>query len=271
MKRVAILPIVLVLTVSAALLVSSHHARPAAAAPAWGGNCLACHDQPYSGTLTLYNHDYIGDPDESLTGAPDRGPAPVYRVWPGQSRFLRVQLAGLSNNDRYAVELTRLRFAGVEQGGFLDYTPDCNWPGWGDTAQYFTEPYVTYKWGSDPTDFGFEIFVTPYANIDFYNLLFAVAGKYNGTTDLYYDQAHFYLEVATPLAGDCNCDCRVDFSDIEYFVNALSGEQAWIDYYRSRMGEPPPCPYTNCDVNGTPPVGFDDIVALIEALGTGCK
>ena len=37
------------------------------AEPAWGGNCLACHDQLQPGTLLVFGEDTLADPNESVT------------------------------------------------------------------------------------------------------------------------------------------------------------------------------------------------------------
>ncbi len=70
--------------------------------------------------------------------------------------------------------------------------------------------------------------------------------------------------------GDSDCDGDVDFDDIDFFVAALSGEQAWIDLHIAVFGQPPTCPYSNNDVNGVDGVNFDDIDAFVAAIGTIC-
>lgn len=66
-----------------------------------------------------------------------------------------------------------------------------------------------------------------------------------------------YLGVAP--TGDLNCDGRVDFDDIDYFVQALYGIEAW--------------PYDNCvwlnaDCDGDGQVTFDDIDPFVALLGS---
>ncbi|MBK9127577.1 MAG: hypothetical protein IPM13_07220 [Phycisphaerales bacterium] len=70
--------------------------------------------------------------------------------------------------------------------------------------------------------------------------------------------------------GDCDCDGDVDFDDIDFFVAALGGEQAWADFYASVYGGQPPCSYENCDVDGVGGVTFDDIDPFVARIGLGC-
>ncbi len=70
--------------------------------------------------------------------------------------------------------------------------------------------------------------------------------------------------------GDVNCDGAVTFDDIDFFVAALSGEQAWIDLYVAVYGGAPTCPYGNADCNGDSGVTFDDIDAFVALIGTSC-
>ncbi|MEW6251135.1 MAG: hypothetical protein AB1716_10845 [Planctomycetota bacterium] len=67
--------------------------------------------------------------------------------------------------------------------------------------------------------------------------------------------------------GDCNCDGRVDFGDINPFVQALSDLPGWQQQY-------PNCPLGNPDVNGDGRIDFGDInpfVALLSAGGGPCQ
>ncbi|MEW6251805.1 MAG: hypothetical protein AB1716_14260 [Planctomycetota bacterium] len=64
---------------------------------------------------------------------------------------------------------------------------------------------------------------------------------------------------ATIRAGDVNCDGRVDFGDINYFVLMLSRGDQW----RLRV---PVCPYFNGDTNGDGAVNFGDINGFVAAL-----
>ena len=69
--------------------------------------------------------------------------------------------------------------------------------------------------------------------------------------------------------ADCNCDGTVDFDDIDYFVAALSGDEAgWASFYASHHGGAlPSCPYGNNDVNRDGSVDFDDIDPFVVRIG----
>jgi len=58
--------------------------------------------------------------------------------------------------------------------------------------------------------------------------------------------------------GDMNCDGEVTFADIDRFVQALAGEEAWTD---------PTCPWLNGDCNGDGDVTFADIDAFVALIG----
>ncbi len=57
--------------------------HPASAEPAFGGNCLSCHSASQTNALYIIAEDATADPDESGTGAPDRGTLPVFQVFRG--------------------------------------------------------------------------------------------------------------------------------------------------------------------------------------------
>jgi len=59
-----------------------------------------------------------------------------------------------------------------------------------------------------------------------------------------------------------DCDGDIDFNDINYFVQALSGEAAW-PY--------PDCPWLNGDCDGDETVTFDDISPFVALIGTTCR
>jgi hypothetical protein len=71
--------------------------------------------------------------------------------------------------------------------------------------------------------------------------------------------------------GDSNCSGgSPDFSDIEYFVAALSGDASWTARYQAHHGGAlPPCPYAVNDLNGGG-VEFTDIEPFIQHLGQQC-
>lgn len=70
--------------------------------------------------------------------------------------------------------------------------------------------------------------------------------------------------------GDSDCDGDIDFDDIDFFVAALSGEQAWIDLHIATFGQAPTCPYSNNDVDGIGGVTFDDIDPFVAVIGSSC-
>jgi hypothetical protein len=61
--------------------------------------------------------------------------------------------------------------------------------------------------------------------------------------------------------GDTNCDGMVTFADIDYFVEALAGEEYWTHW---------PCPWLNADCNGDHMVTFADIDPFVSLIGTIC-
>jgi hypothetical protein len=71
--------------------------------------------------------------------------------------------------------------------------------------------------------------------------------------------------------GDADCSGGApDFSDIQYFVAALSGEASWLSYYAAQHGgSPAPCPYLVNDFNGGG-VEFTDINPFVSHLGAPC-
>lgn len=69
----------------------------------------------------------------------------------------------------------------------------------------------------------------------------------------------------TLCAGDMNCDGAVNMSDIDPFVAALRGPDAWsIDATYSG------CPWLNGDCNADSNVTFADIDAFVARLGSAC-
>ncbi len=246
----------LILTVMVITLLASAATQ---AEPAWGKNCLSCHSDLWQDRVWVFGEDTFADPDESGTGAPDRGTLPVFQVTRGQTKLLQVSVADLSLDDTYAVQLKRLRFPGVETGGELVYQADCEWPEWGENTPYYTEPIIAHRWGEGPTTFAYEIGADQAAESDYYDLIFAVAGKAAVDGSLFYARAHFYLQVSG-LTGDMDCNGVVDFDDISPFVLALSGEGNYQTEY-------PDCNWYNADCDGNGVVDFDDIDAFIGLLG----
>jgi hypothetical protein len=212
------------LVLPVAVLVAIGAAQTSQAEPAWGGNCLSCHDQWERGSLVVISEDRLADPDESATGAPDRGTLQVFRATPGQLKTLYAEVVGLDAIDTYAVELTRLRHPGVENGGILSYQADCNWAEWGEQAKYYTDPFISFQWGSGPTIFVFYIEVAAHTPVDYYDLVFALAGKHGSDSDLFYDEQHFYLRVHAP--GDLNDDGAVNMNDYVLYAECMAGPGA---------------------------------------------
>jgi hypothetical protein len=234
----------------------------AAFEPAWGGNCLSCHDLWQTNVIEVFGHDAIADPDESATGAPDRGPLKVFRTYRGMVTSLTAQVQALVSADTYAVELKRLRFPGVVTGGPLTYGADCDWPEWGETPSYYTQPEIAYRWPTGPGAFTFEIEVGADAAYDYYDLVFAVAGQFAADAGLFYGEEHFYLQILAGLPGDLNCDGRIDFGDINPFVLRLCNPVQYGAAY-------PSCPDGNGDINGDGTVDFGDINPFIALLSAG--
>jgi len=196
-------------------------ARSAFAEPAWGVNCLSCHGDLQLDMLWLLGEDTTADPDESSTGALDRGLLKVYDAYRRHSKTVQTEVVGLDVGDTYAVELTRFRYPGVENSGQLDYTEDCDWAYWGSPGKYYTDPAIAYTRGSGPTTFEFIVDVGADTPNDYYDLVFAVAGRL-GSGDLFYSEEHFYLRVSQ-MPGDFDDDSDVDGSDYTEFVACFTG------------------------------------------------
>jgi len=187
-------PLILLLGVGAVAL-HLGTAPPAGAAPPWGGACLSCHGEWADGAIGIVGSDGLADPDESATGAPDRGSLSVFRVRAGEVTTLFAEVALLGAGDRYAVELSRLRHPGVVGGSLLDFGEDCDWAYWGEPGRYYTDPTMGYGWGAGPTLFHYELIVPADAPSDHYDLVLAVAGKRAADGALFAAEQHFYLEV----------------------------------------------------------------------------
>ena len=248
MKRLVYLTAALGLTVCLA--------NPATAEPVWGSNCLSCHNVMLSNVIFIVDADAMVDPDESGTGAPDRGILDVFRTPRGVTTNLEAVVVGLAPDDTYAVEIKRFRPAGVENGGTLNYTGDCEWPEWGESAHYYSEPYVAYRWGADPTDFAFGLDVQADADHDYYDLVFAVAGQIKETGELFYDEQHFYVQVVD-LDGDIDGDGDVDLSDLAGLLAS----------YGVCAGDPNYNPNADLDDNGC--VDLSDLALLLSNYGVG--
>ncbi|MBU0717896.1 MAG: hypothetical protein KJ749_06565 [Planctomycetes bacterium] len=195
--------------------------RPASGEPAWGVNCLSCHGEMQMDMLAVVGHDVTADPDESGTGATDRGPLKVFQAFRAEVKNLQVELIGLDPDDTYAVELKRLRFPGVVSGGELTYTGDCYWADWGSPGNYFTDPFLAYRGDTGPTAFDFDLSIQPDAPYDYYDLVFTLAGRLTGGS-LFYAEEHFYVQIMQ-LPGDLDDDGDVDVDDYDLFVLCFTG------------------------------------------------
>ncbi|MGD2108065.1 MAG: IPTL-CTERM sorting domain-containing protein [Phycisphaerae bacterium] len=266
--------------------------RTARAEPAWGVNCLSCHGDWQAGALSIIGADTTADPDESATGAPDRGVLPVFRVMPGQTKTLQVEVVDLGLGDVYAVELKRFRFPGVVSGGELSYTDDCNWAYWGEPGKYYTDPAIGYSWGSGPTTFAFEIGANFDAPEDYYDLVFAVVGKFADDGALFTTEEHLYLQVtSTPAPGDLDGDGDVDWDDFDIFVvcftesggRIIAGCEAcdlnadedldcgdWVLFQQAWTDPDPPPDFAACgaDIPTVSEWGLILLALLMTSLGT---
>lgn len=235
-------------------------AHPAAAEPAWGSNCLSCHGEWFTETIYVVGEDLIADPDESQTGAPDRGPLPVFQTFPGRTKSFQATVGGLQAGDRYTVSVRRFRYPGVEHGGTLTYTGDCAWAEWGDVGRWYSNPVVSYLWGTGPTDFTFNIDVGLDADYDYYDLILAVAGRRQSDQELFYAEEHFYVQVVLG-PGDLNCDGSINGTDIDAFVLALTDPTGYGTTY-------PGCDIDRADCNGDGTVNGLDVDAFVTLLGS---
>ena len=233
----------------------SGSAGPVLAEPAFGNNCLSCHSQLQTDKLVIFGQDTMADPNESATGAPDRGVLPVFQALRGQVKAFHAQVENLSANDTYAVQLTRLRYPGVENGGTLVYEGDCDWPEWGESAVYYSEPVVACHWSEGPASFAFDISVAPGAGADYYDLLFAVAGMFDSDGGPFYAAQHFYVQVLPTRVGDIDADGNVDYVDLSLFVQVLLG----LD----------PSHISRADMNGDGVANGKDVQLFVDAMMAG--
>ncbi len=242
-----------------ALAVASLWSSEALGAPAWGSNCLSCHGAWQPEIAVVFGEDTTANPNESLTGAPDRGVLKAFEVPAGETKLLRLEVVGLSAGDRYAVTLKRFRFPGVERGGSLAFAGDCEWAEWKEPGDHFSQPAVSHRWGEGPTTFEFEISVAPDAGYDHYDLVFAAAGR---TQDgiLFNSEEHFYLHVL-PRLGDLDADGDVDLVDFEAWQACLNGPEG-----PEPSAECAPATFDSADLDGDSDVDLRDFAIFAEKL-----
>ncbi len=171
------------------------HARPQ-----FARNCNACHGGgPLVATAPeVINFDGFADPDESATGAADRGLLKVFTVEPGGTVDLQL-LVDLEDalNARFAVELKRMEEPGVVNGGTLVFDADPDWNlQIGTDIVDPTRPYYTFPQDqgieyAGPQVFTFTMGIDETTPADFYDLEFALAGQ----PGFHYNDEHFYLQV----------------------------------------------------------------------------
>jgi hypothetical protein len=77
-----------------------------------------------------------------------------------------------------------------------------------------------------------------------------------------YESEGVILEVVDSGRGDADCNCAVDFADIDAFVAALSGPDSYYAQY-------PDCDWLNADCDGDGDVDFADIDPFVALLGGG--
>lgn len=248
MKRLCALSIVATIAV---LLASETRAEPV-----WGANCLSCHNLLLENLIVILDPDGMVDPDESTTGAPDRGVLEFFRAPRGGIGNLDALVLGLEPGDTYAVEIKRFNYRGVEGNGVLRYTGDCDWPEWGVSNRYYTEPYQAYRWGSGPELFQFGLQTARDSDLDYYDLIYAIAGRISSTGELFYAERHFYIQVVD-LPGDIDGDGDVDLSDLA----------ALLGIYGTCIGDANFNPAA--DFNGSGCIDLGDLATLLGNYGIG--
>lgn len=100
---------------------------------------------------------------------------------------------------------------------------------------------------------------------DFVGILYGVGGN-EGRRSGYF--------VTRYCAGDANCDGAISFTDIDYFVAALSGHDSWKAYVTSGNGGTFPSGACGCwpnnDADRDGAVDFKDIDLIVERIGESC-
>jgi hypothetical protein len=190
-------------------------ADQASARPQFGTNCASCHvlPPPNASAPDAVGFDTSFNPDETLTGKPDRGIRPVYDVMPGQSVDLEMLVNFLVTiaPQRYAVSLRNTHDTGVVIGGNLVFTADTDWTHQTGTVipspatPYYTIPAgavapspasVTWVNGT-PVSYVFTMTVDMATLPDYYYMEFVVGGRTltAGPAQLFNGVEGFYLHV----------------------------------------------------------------------------
>jgi PEP-CTERM motif len=175
-------------------------ASTALARPNFGRGCSDCHGggEPPVPAMQIIGFDGMADPDESATGATDRGMLKFFEVTPGGTVDLTVRIDFQDMQDvMYSIQLKRMETSGVVGGGTLVQSPDPSW--FEQTGTDFPDPDRPYYTTTDfdgtpytgPAEYTFTMTVDPSTDPDFYDLEFALAGQ----PGFFYMDEHFYLNV----------------------------------------------------------------------------
>jgi len=181
-------------------------AGSALARPQYARNCNDCHfgGPADVGVPEVVGFDAMADPDETLTGAVDRGLLKVFTAAPGETVDLSVLIDfGDATGTRFAAELKRMELAGVVNGGTLTFDADADWFFQTGTefpdlsAPYYTIPEDSGMSFTAAQTFTFSMLVGASTTPDYYDLEFAVAGQ----PGFHYNDEHFYLHVTPEPAA----------------------------------------------------------------------
>ncbi len=77
--------------------------------------------------------------------------------------------------------------------------------------------------------------------------------------------------LCAPCLGDSNCDGRINWRDIDFFVAAQNDNySSWYNTHMLLLGAPPDCPFANNNVNGDNTVNWRDIDPFVALQNTTC-
>jgi hypothetical protein len=142
----------------------------------------------------------------------------------------------------------------------------------GIDGSYLTNPYATWN-GNQTADYAwYELDITGLVNEQYQGLQpnHGVGLTSPVGCQLVYVQREDQVPPHNPpelviaysadtVPGEMNCDCSIDFDDIDAFVLALSGRAAYEAIY-------PECNWLNADCNGDGTVDFGDIDPFVAIL-----